>query len=80
MENWRFWTNISVNFENGKRCSHSYNGRRIGTRMRSITWCHLYVMSDVAILSENKCSLLFRCVIESPGDPMKDDVTVGGLA
>jgi len=36
-----FLTNISHYFENGKRYGHSYNGRRIGTRMRSIEWCHL---------------------------------------
>jgi len=29
--NWRFPTNISLNFENGKIYGHSYNGRRIGT-------------------------------------------------
>jgi len=36
MKNWRFSTNISLYFENG----HSYNGRRIGTCMRAIKWCH----------------------------------------
>jgi len=40
MKNWRFSTNISVYFENAKRYGHSYNGRRIGTCMRSIEWCH----------------------------------------
>ena len=40
MNNWRFSTNISLYFENGTRNGHSYNGRRIGTRMRSIKWCH----------------------------------------
>jgi len=32
-------TNISLYFENGTRYVH-YNGRRIGTPMRSIEWCH----------------------------------------
>jgi len=36
MKNWRFSTNISLYFENGKIYDHSYHGRRIGTRMRSI--------------------------------------------
>ena len=36
MKKWRFSTNISHYFENGTRYGHSYNGRRIGTRMRSI--------------------------------------------
>jgi len=42
MTNWRFSTNrpISLYFENGTRYGLSYNGRRIGTRMRSIKWCH----------------------------------------
>ena len=31
---------FSPYFENGTRYGHSYNGRRIGTRMRSIEWCH----------------------------------------
>jgi len=29
MKNWRFSTNISLYFKNGKRCGHSYNERRI---------------------------------------------------
>jgi len=37
---WLFSNNISLYFENGRRYDHSYNGRRIGTRMRSIEWCH----------------------------------------
>jgi len=42
--------------------------------------CHrqLTTLSDVqghlAILSENKCSLLFRSLIESPGDLTADDI------
>ena len=35
-----FSPNISLYFENDKRYGHSYNKRRIGTRMRSIEWCH----------------------------------------
>jgi len=35
-----FLTNISLYFENGTRYGHSYNGRRIGTRMRFIERCH----------------------------------------
>jgi len=31
---------ISFYFENGTKYDHSCNGRRIGTRMRSIEWCH----------------------------------------
>jgi len=38
--NWRFSATISLNFENGKRCGYSYNGKRIGSRMRSVEWCH----------------------------------------
>ena len=34
-KNWRFPTNIQLCFENNIRYGHSYNGRRIGTRMRS---------------------------------------------
>jgi len=34
MKNWRFSTNISLYFENGTQCGHSYNGNR------SIEWCH----------------------------------------
>jgi len=43
MKNWRFLTNISLYFVTGRpttRHGHSYNGRRIGTRMRSIEWRH----------------------------------------
>jgi len=36
MNKWHFSTNISLYFENGTRYGHSYNGRRLGTRMRSI--------------------------------------------
>jgi len=39
MKNQRFSTNISLYFENGTRYDHSYN-KTIGTRMRSIEWCH----------------------------------------
>jgi len=36
-EKWRFSTNISLYFENDTRYGDSYhNGRRVGTRMRSI--------------------------------------------
>ena len=35
-----FFANISLYFEIGTRCGYSYNGRRIGTRMRSVEWCH----------------------------------------
>jgi len=31
---------MALYFENGTRCGRSYNGRRTGTRMRSIEWCH----------------------------------------
>jgi len=40
MENCHFSTNISLYFENGNRYGSSYNGRQIGTRMRSIEWYH----------------------------------------
>jgi len=36
IKNWRFVTNISLYFENGTKYGHSYNGRQIITRMRSI--------------------------------------------
>jgi len=36
----RFSTNILLYFENGTRYGHSYNRRRIGTRMRCIERCH----------------------------------------
>ena len=35
-----FSTNISLYFENCRRYGHSYNGRRIGTHMRSIEWSY----------------------------------------
>jgi len=35
MTSWRFLTNITLYFENGTKYGHSYNGRQIGTRMRS---------------------------------------------
>jgi len=40
MKNWRFSINISLYFENGTRYGHSYSGRQIGTRTRSIERCH----------------------------------------
>jgi len=36
----RFSTNKSLYLANDARYRHSYYGRRIGTRMRSIKWCH----------------------------------------
>jgi len=36
----RFSSNKSLYLANDTRCRHSYYGRRIGTRMRSIKWCH----------------------------------------
>jgi len=45
MKNWPYSTNISLYFENGKRYGHSYNGRRIETRMRSIKWCRFQLPS-----------------------------------
>ena len=36
----RFSTNKSLYLANDTRYRHSYYGRRIGTRMRSIKWCH----------------------------------------
>jgi len=41
MKNWHFSTDILLNFENG----HSYNGKRIGARMRSIKWCYFQLCS-----------------------------------
>jgi len=38
----RFSTNKSLYLPNDTRYSHSYYGRRIGTRMRSIRWCHFH--------------------------------------
>ena len=41
MTNWCFQPiYILLCFENGTRYGHSYNGRRIGTRMQSVEWCH----------------------------------------
>jgi len=40
VKKYRFSTNISLYFENDTIYGHSYNGRLIGTRMRSIEWCH----------------------------------------
>jgi len=40
VEKLAFSTNISLYVENGTRYGQSYNARRIGTRMRSIEWCH----------------------------------------
>ena len=36
----RFSTNKSLHLANDTRYRHSYYGRRIGARMRSIKWCH----------------------------------------
>ena len=36
----RFSTNKSLYLANDTRYRYSYYGRRIGTRMRSIKWCH----------------------------------------
>jgi len=36
----RFSTNKSLYLANDARYRHSYYGRRIGSRMRSIKWCH----------------------------------------
>jgi len=36
----RFSTNKSLYLTNDTRYRHSYYGRRIGTRMRPIKWCH----------------------------------------
>jgi len=36
----RFFTNKSLYLANDARYRHSYYGRRIGTRTRSIKWCH----------------------------------------
>jgi len=40
MNNLAFANNDSLYFENSTRYGHSYNGRRLGTRVRSIQWCH----------------------------------------
>jgi len=42
MKNRRFSTDISLYVENDTRYGHrgSYNRSRIGTRMRSVEWCH----------------------------------------
>jgi len=40
LKSWRFLTNISLYFENCTRYGHSYNGRRMGTRIRSMEWCY----------------------------------------
>jgi len=40
MKNWRFSTKLSLYHENGIRHGHSYKEKRIGTRLRSIKWCH----------------------------------------
>ena len=37
---WRFSTNKSLYLANDTRYRHSYYGRRIGSSMRSIKWCH----------------------------------------
>jgi len=36
----RFYTNKSLYLANDTKYRHSYYGRRIETRMRSIKWCH----------------------------------------
>ena len=48
MKNWRFLTNIyiSLYFKNCARYVHSYNGRRLGTRTRSMEWCHLQYLES----------------------------------
>ena len=40
IKNSRFSTNKSLYFANDTKYRHSYYGKRIGTRMRSIKWCH----------------------------------------
>jgi len=45
-----FSTNISLYFENGKRYGHSYNGRRIGTRMQSIEECYFQHNLDFKVM------------------------------
>jgi len=40
IKNWRFLTNVSLYFENDTRYGNSHTGKRIGTCMRSIKWCH----------------------------------------
>ena len=40
IKNSRFSTNKSLSLANDTRYRHSYYGRRIGTRTRSIKWCH----------------------------------------
>jgi len=39
MKYWHFLTNISLYFASDTVYGHNYNGRRIGTLMRSIEWC-----------------------------------------
>jgi len=34
--------NSLLYIENSTRYGHSYSERRIGTRIRSIEWCHFY--------------------------------------
>jgi len=40
IKNSQFSTNKSLYLANDTKCRHSYYGRWIGTRMRSIKWCH----------------------------------------
>jgi len=50
-----FSINILLYFENGARYGHSYNGRRIGTRMRSIGRRH-FILNDPQISRERHYS------------------------
>ena len=52
IKNSQFSTNKSLYLANSTRYRHSYYGRRIGTRMRSIKWCHLVWKTRMAWLPD----------------------------
>jgi len=67
----RFSTNILLYLRNDTRHGHSYNGRRIGTRVWSIEWCHflwswvmIFSMSNNSKIVQNK-SYTYNCILIS---------------
>ena len=57
----RFSTNKSLYLANDARYRHSYYGRRIGTRMRSIKWCHFqWPWRTLTLFSRSHYSLMLN--------------------